>query len=99
MITIEALEKLARQYQTGVFPNIIREYFQHVFLEELYKLPEAKQMLFKGGTALRIIYGSPRFSEDLDFSLFGVAQGAVKSFVENLFIHILDEMARAGIQV
>jgi len=99
MITREAFDKLARHYQTGVFPNIIREYFQHVFLGELYKLPDGKQMLFKGGTALRIIYNSPRFSEDLDFSLFAVSQGAVKSFVENLFIHILDEMARAGIQV
>gem|GEM_PF-5377849 len=31
MISNETLEKLARQYQTGVFPSIIREYFQHVF--------------------------------------------------------------------
>ena len=69
MISIETLEKLGRQYQMGIFPNIVREYFQHVFLSELYKLPEAKRLLFKGGTALRIVYGSPRFSEDLDFSL------------------------------
>ena len=68
MISNEALEKLARQHQTGVFPNIVREYFQHIFLSELYKLPESDKMLFKGGTALRIVYGSPRFSEDLNFS-------------------------------
>ena len=99
MITIGMFDKLARQYQTSVFPNIIREYFQHVFLGELYKLPEAKQILFKGGTALRIIYNSPRFSEDLDFSLFEVPQNKIKSFVENLFINVLDEMASAGIKV
>lgn len=99
MITVESLEKLARQYQTGVFPNIVREYFQHVFLSELCKLPEAERMLFKGGTALRVIYGSPRFSEDLDFSLFGVAQNEIKSFIEGLFIHVLAEMARADIKV
>jgi len=92
MISIEALEKLSRQYQMGVFPNIVREYFQHVFLGELYKLPNAEKLLFKGGTALRIVYGSPRFSEDLDFSLFGVAQNEIKSFVEELFIHVLAEM-------
>lgn len=69
MISGEVLEKLATHYQTGVFPNIVREYFQHVFLSELYKLPEAEKMLFKGGTALRIVNGSPRFSEDLDFSI------------------------------
>ncbi len=99
MITNEALEKLSRQYQTGVFPNIIREYFQHVFLGELYKLPNAEKLLFKGGTALRIIYGSPRFSEDLDFSLFGVAQNDIKSFVEGLFVHVLAEIERFGIKV
>lgn len=69
MITIEALEKLARQQQTSVFPNIVREYFQHVFLGELYRLPEAERMLFKGGTALRIIYGSPRDFYDLYFMM------------------------------
>lgn len=99
MITNEALEKLSRQYQTSVSPNVIREYFQHVFLSELYKLPNAKKLLFKGGTALRIIYNSPRFSEDLDFSLFGVPQNEIKSLVEDLFVHVLAEMAHSGIKV
>ena len=99
MISIETLEKLGRQYQMGVFPNIVREYFQHVFLGELYKLPNAEKLLFKGGTALRIVYGSPRFSEDLDFSLFGVGQNEIKPFVEQLFIHVLAEMAHADVKV
>ena len=56
-------------------------------------------MLFKGGTALRIIYGSPRFSEDLDFSLFMVPPSQTKSFVEGLFVKVLANMERAGIKV
>jgi len=99
MISTETLEKLGKQHKMGVFPNIVREYFQHVFLSELYKLPDAQKLLFKGGTALRIIYGSPRFSEDLDFSLFGVSQNNIKSFVEGLFVHVLSEMASADIKV
>lgn len=99
MISIETLEKLSRQYQMGIFPNIVREYFQHIFLGELYKLQEAEKLLFKGGTALRIVYGSPRFSEDLDFSLFGVAQNETKTFVEGIFVNVLAEMAKAGIKV
>lgn len=99
MITLETLEKLARQFQTGVFPNIVREYFQHVFLGELYRLPEAEKLLFKGGTALRVVYGSPRFSEDLDFSLFGVPQNRVKAFVEELFVAVLAKMESVGIKV
>ncbi|NCO79680.1 hypothetical protein GW884_00090 [Candidatus Falkowbacteria bacterium] len=99
MISIETLEKLSKQYQMGIFPNIIREYFQHVFLSELYKSPGAEKLLFKGGTALRVIYNSPRFSEDLDFSLFAVAQNKIKSFIEELFMHVLSEMASADIKV
>ncbi len=99
MIAIETLEQLGRQYQMGVFPNIVREYFQHIFLAELYKLPEAEKLLFKGGTALHIVYGSPRFSEDLDFSLFGLTQNDIKSFVEKLLVTVLAEMAHAGIVV
>jgi len=99
MITIETLEELARKNQTGVFPNIVREYFQHEFLGELYKLPGAEKLMFKGGTALRIIYGSPRFSEDLDFSLFGIAHHQIKTFVEELFVKVLAEIERVGIKV
>ena len=64
MISVETLEKLGRQYQMGVFPNIVREYFQHIFLSELYQLPDAEKMLFKGGTAFRVVYGSTGFSEN-----------------------------------
>jgi len=28
----------------------------------------SQKLVFKGGTALRLAYGSPRFSDDLDFS-------------------------------
>jgi len=99
MISMETLEKLGKQYQTAVFPNIVREYSQHIFLSELYKLPEAKNLLFKGGTALRVVYGSPRFSEDLDFSLLGVVQNQIKSSVEGLFVHVLAEIEHFGIRV
>lgn len=99
MITREQLEKLAREHQTSLFPNTIREYFQHIFLEHLYQEPEGDKMLFKGGTALRIIYGSPRFSEDLDFSLTGVPPTRVKPFVEEIFIQVLTNLERLGVKV
>lgn len=99
MITAETLEKLALQYRTAVFPNVVREYFQHVFLAELYKLPESEKLLFKGGTALRIVYGSPRFSEDMDFSLSGVRSDRIKPFVEDLFLRALAAAERVGIRV
>ena len=48
--------------------NVRREYFQHLFLSYFYQQPVTDQIYFKGGTALRTLYNSSRFSEDLDFS-------------------------------
>jgi predicted nucleotidyltransferase component of viral defense system len=99
MIGPETFDRIARQEQTSVFPNIVREYVQHLFLTELYQLPGSEKLLFKGGTALRIVYNSPRFSEDLDFSLFGVKSGEVKLFVENLFLNVLSKIESTGTHI
>jgi len=47
--------------------NILREYLQYKILEILYDSPHANKLAFMGGTALRIVHGHNRFSEDLDF--------------------------------
>src|SRR3989338_1655680 len=49
--------------------QIVREFWETVILKGLFDSLEGKSLIFKGGTALRLVYGSPRFSEDLDFSL------------------------------
>lgn len=49
--------------------QIVREYWELIILKGLYESPFGRHLVFKGGTALRLTYGSPRFSEDLDFSL------------------------------
>ncbi|MCC6543085.1 MAG: nucleotidyl transferase AbiEii/AbiGii toxin family protein [Nitrospirae bacterium] len=49
--------------------QIVREFWETVILKGLFDSPEGKSLIFKGGTALRLVYGSPRFSEDLGFSL------------------------------
>ncbi|MDP2684754.1 MAG: nucleotidyl transferase AbiEii/AbiGii toxin family protein [bacterium] len=68
MLDISQLQQLAIREQTQEI-NITREYCQHLFLSYFYKINEhTDQILFKGGTALRIAFQSPRFSEDLDFS-------------------------------
>lgn len=67
MISREQFLKLTVKYQTSQL-NTAREYLQHLFLSYFYQLPQSRNIYFKGGTALRIIYQSARFSEDLDFS-------------------------------
>jgi len=46
----------------------LREYLQILILKELYKLPEGKKLYFTGGTYLRLVHQTKRFSEDLDFN-------------------------------
>lgn len=99
MISQETIQKLATKYQTSEFPNIIREYFQHLFLYQLYVIENAGNLLFKGGTALRIIYGSPRFSEDLDFSIFGIEPRRQRDFIEDVFTAVLAKIEKIGIKV
>ena len=48
---------------------LLREYLQHLILRQLFEQKILQQWIFHGGTALRIIYGLNRFSEDLDFHL------------------------------
>jgi len=47
--------------------TILREYWQLLFLQKIYLLKQAGNIYFKGGTAIRFIWKSFRFSEDLDF--------------------------------
>src|SRR5258708_6007963 len=51
--------------------NQLREYLQRLILQGMDDAGYRKHLAFVGGTALRIIYGTGRFSEDLDFSLVG----------------------------
>lgn len=67
MITKEQTDALSRRFQIDGF-TVIREYLQLLFLNSLYLQKDADEILFKGGTAIRFLFGSPRFSENLDFS-------------------------------
>ncbi len=49
--------------------NVAREYLQARMLSELQRAGAVIPLAFHGGTALRFLYSSPRYSEDLDFAL------------------------------
>lgn len=55
--------------------QVIREEVELIFLGGLFESSLSDRLIFKGGTALRLIYGAPRFSEDLDFSLTSKIEG------------------------
>lgn len=49
--------------------QIVREEYEMIILKALFESEIGKSFIFKGGTALRLAYGSPRLLEDLDFSV------------------------------
>lgn len=49
--------------------QIVREEYEMIILKALFESKLGKLFVFRGGTALRLAYGSPRFSQDLDFSI------------------------------
>jgi len=72
MLARPQLEAVARR--EGVPLHVVEwDYLQHLFLRHTGREPLA----FKGGTCLRVAYGSPRYSEDLDFNADGDASGAM----------------------
>ncbi|MDP3974803.1 MAG: nucleotidyl transferase AbiEii/AbiGii toxin family protein [Candidatus Jorgensenbacteria bacterium] len=94
MLSIRNLEKFTDQAQASI-QNVVREYCQHLFLSYLYQQAGSEKLLFKGGTALRIIFHSPRFSEDLDFTGVNIRQREV----EEIFINTLTNIENTGIHM
>ncbi len=67
MLEQETINKLSKELK--IAPEFIaREAWEIIILKELFEQKWAKGLIFKGGTAMRLAYQSPRFSVDLDFS-------------------------------
>lgn len=74
MLTIEQIHQyfpdpVLKRNPKGVWV----EYLQYEILDSLFKNKEAGELSFIGGTAIRVIHESTRFSEDLDFDNFGLS--------------------------
>ena len=95
MISDSAISLLATKIQSTE-ANIRREYFQHQFLRYFYQLPDSNRVFFKGGTALRVVYNSPRFSEDLDFSS-PLSASRLENLIVDTLHHIRGENIEADI--
>ena len=65
------LRSLVRGLDPLVGRNVLREYLQARILEGLQRAGAMSPLAFRGGTALRFLYGLRRYSEDLDFALEG----------------------------
>ncbi len=67
-----AIASMLERYQCESrldYENALKEIIQEVCLLGLWRSKFFQHAAFYGGTALRILYGLDRFSEDIDFSL------------------------------
>lgn len=65
---------------------IVREEYEILLLKEISESEYGTKLVFKGGTALRLAYGSSRYSEDLDFTM-------LEEFNASAFIEFLRKVA------
>lgn len=78
------------------YENALKEILQEIALLGLWRAKFFEHAAFYGGTALRILYGLDRFSEDMDFSL--LRRDSAFS-LEDYTAAVRDEMASFGFDV
>lgn len=61
---------------------ILQEYIQYKMLQAIFESKYASKLVFLGGTAIRIIYGNNRFSEDIDLDNFGLSWNEFESMIQ-----------------
>jgi len=86
MLTLNQIEQQYPENIRGFKRGILREYLQYKILEIIFNSDYAGKLSFLGGTALRIVYGNTRFSEDLDFDNFGLSEedfGKITQIIKN----------------
>jgi predicted nucleotidyltransferase component of viral defense system len=78
------------------YENALKEIIQEITLAGLAKANFYDKAAFYGGTALRIFYGLPRFSEDLDFTLLSKQPDFS---LKNYFNSVTDTLKSFGFEV
>ena len=89
MLTRTQIQRLAERHGIGIQAQE-RDYLQYLLLYSLYS--RSQVLVFKGGTALRIVYKGNRYSEDLDFN--GPAD---VTMLRGLWQDVLDDLRGFGI--
>lgn len=82
-------QNLKEELKIDLF-TIYREYLQLLFLKYLYSQKGSEKIYFKGGTALRFLYGSFRFSQDLDFTSLA-PETKIKVFLDKTILNLARE--------
>ena len=64
--------------------NLLREYLQYKILDAVFRNRHGQKLVFMGGTAIHVVHGLPRFSEDLDFDNRGLKPADFSAMVRDV---------------
>ncbi|MEN8228869.1 MAG: nucleotidyl transferase AbiEii/AbiGii toxin family protein [Bacteroidota bacterium] len=107
MLSFKEIKNQFDESLTGItaFRAMVKEYFQCKVLEFIYRSPYKRNLVFIGGTKLRLIDNFQRFSEDLDFDIIGdysnkdhllLCEYLVKEFSQQNILAEIDEEKKPG---
>lgn len=92
---LDRLKAIVRENPTSnplYLRNLLKESLQDYVLNYVYNFKWGESFLLKGGSCLRMFFGLPRLSEDLDLDILNPNSFVLKDFVtdlENYFSRVL----------
>jgi predicted nucleotidyltransferase component of viral defense system len=95
MLSLNEIKKHYTDRENNFPQLILKEYLQYKILDIIFSSQYGDRLFFMGGTAVRVAYGSDRFSEDLDLD----NNGLTKKDFEKLTDYIKKELERDGLEV
>ncbi|MEN4042265.1 MAG: nucleotidyl transferase AbiEii/AbiGii toxin family protein, partial [Anaerolineaceae bacterium] len=84
MLDFQQIKQAYSEPLQGYERAIVREYLQYKILQAIFESTQASKLSFLGGTALRIVHGNSRFSEDIDLDNFGLSWKGFGELVEKV---------------
>jgi predicted nucleotidyltransferase component of viral defense system len=88
MLDIQQIKNEYPEPLQGYGRAIIREYLQYKILQAIIESTQASKISFLGGTALRIVHGNHRFSEDIDLDNFGLSWEAFGELIQKVKMYL-----------
>ncbi len=95
MLSFDEIKKHYSDRENYLPQLVLKEYLQYKILDIIFASQYGADLVFMGGTAIRIAYGSDRFSEDLDLDNNTLSQDDFS----NLTLHIKKELEKDGLSV
>jgi len=95
MISLEEIRKFYASDMQLFDRGLLREYLQYEILSIIFSHKLGRKLSFLGGTCLRIVYGTNRFSEDIDFD----NKDLTTDEFDTLSMYVKSELEKIGYKV